>query len=923
MLVGLAATAPPAAAAGFGAGDLVVVRIGDGSAALSSAAFPVFLDEYTPSGTFVQSVALPTIASGSDARLTASGSSTTDGGLTLSPNSQYLALGGYDAAVGTPSVVSTTSATVNRVAAVVDSAGVVDTSTKLTAYSGSNIRGAVTSDGTNIWTGGSGTSTDGGVRYATKGMFGSSGTGVETSASNVRLPSIVDGQLYVSSGSGAFVGVNTVGSGTPTGAGNTMTNIASIPGGCFGYALLDRDPGVAGPDTLYAADQAQGINKFSFNGSTWTAKGGVSGNFTGITGSVVGSNAVLYATSGSGAGNGIVSLTDTAAFNASMSAAPAPLVPGTPNTVLRGLAFAPTPAPVSPAITTQPASQTINSGDSATMSVVATGTAPLSYQWYVGQSGDTSSPISGATSSSYTTPPLSTATSYWVRVTNAAGSVNSNTATITVGAANTLNGCKASTTPGAEMGHYPAWPGSQSYLRVACIFQHATGGGGDFVSSTYTIHDFSNVIYHNGAARTITNTAAIAAGATSFTATACTSMAGYVNRGISSATAGLAARTFIKNLAGCTINLNKATTAAIPAGTTFLVDNSAVRSVTDATLSPVSPMITSATSNFTAADTGLSVTGTNIPDGSTLTFLTATTADISSPPTAGAAQTVTIGGTLEVTTTRTVNDGAFPATNQITSTAARFQTSDVGLRVLGAGITQPCFIQTRNSATLVTLSSACSDGSVGTKTVTVGEPSFTAPTATDTVLNQGVQLPLDPSLVPGSPRCSADKPSGFGIEGTWLNPGAFQGGTFATQPAGTKAIGEILFNTSVITFGAYIIEVPTAIDPLIGAPHYNIVFPNVPTTLALCPSTATSPGLGFSIGINATTASQAAIPTGVGRPGTAQLRSTRASTTGSTSTVYITDDISGAGLKWTGTEFNRVCIIPSGPPDINFPCGDG
>jgi hypothetical protein len=34
-----------------------------------------------------------------------------------------------------------------------------------------------------------------------------------------------------------------------------------------------------------------------------------------------------------------------------------------------------------PAITTQPASQTVNPGTSAAFSVAATGTAPLRYQW--------------------------------------------------------------------------------------------------------------------------------------------------------------------------------------------------------------------------------------------------------------------------------------------------------------------------------------------------------------------------------------------------------------------------------------------------------------------------------------------------------------------------------------------------------------
>src|SRR5207245_5628213 len=56
-------------------------------------------------------------------------------------------------------------------------------------------------------------------------------------------------------------------------------------------------------------------------------------------------------------------------------------------------------APVAPSIITQPASQTVTAGQTAFFSVAATGTAPLSYQWQ-----KNSVAISGATSSSYTTP---------------------------------------------------------------------------------------------------------------------------------------------------------------------------------------------------------------------------------------------------------------------------------------------------------------------------------------------------------------------------------------------------------------------------------------------------------------------------------------------------------------------------------------
>ena len=95
----------------------------------------------------------------------------------------------------------------------------------------------------------------------------------------------------------------------------------------------------------------------------------------------------------------------------------------------------------SPKIIRNPTSQTVGSGQHVVLSVEATGTAPLTYQWYQGSSGNTSNPIGGATASSYTTPNLFTTTSYWVRVTNSvAPPASSNTAIITVGLPSKLTG---------------------------------------------------------------------------------------------------------------------------------------------------------------------------------------------------------------------------------------------------------------------------------------------------------------------------------------------------------------------------------------------------------------------------------------------------------------------------------------------------
>ncbi len=85
-----------------------------------------------------------------------------------------------------------------------------------------------------------------------------------------------------------------------------------------------------------------------------------------------------------------------------------------------------------PSITGQPQSQDFQNGQSGTLSVTATGGTPLCYDWYEGSSGDTSNPV-GTGASSFTTPLLTITTSYWVRVRNACGSVDSATATITVG----------------------------------------------------------------------------------------------------------------------------------------------------------------------------------------------------------------------------------------------------------------------------------------------------------------------------------------------------------------------------------------------------------------------------------------------------------------------------------------------------------
>jgi len=82
-----------------------------------------------------------------------------------------------------------------------------------------------------------------------------------------------------------------------------------------------------------------------------------------------------------------------------------------------------------PSITTQPVSQTVTEGASVSFTVVAEGTATLSFQWRKGGTA-----ISGATSATFSIAAVATsdAGSYDVVVSNSEGSVTSSAATLTV-----------------------------------------------------------------------------------------------------------------------------------------------------------------------------------------------------------------------------------------------------------------------------------------------------------------------------------------------------------------------------------------------------------------------------------------------------------------------------------------------------------
>lgn len=253
-----------------------MLRLGDGSAALSNASVAGFIEKYDITGAMVGTpIALPTAAAGGQHALTFGGTLVLDGELSLSTDGHYALVAGYDAPPGTASVASTTAANNNRVVGRIDAMGNVDTATAFNAsFSASNVRGVASSDGINIWASGNGNGGTGGVWHTTLGSTG--GTQILTAPNNMRWLGIFGGQLYGISGSANFTQVFSVGTGLPTTTGQMTTaspgmNAASPSG----FLVFDLNPNVAGMDTIYLADDSSvasggGIQKWTFDGTTWT-----------------------------------------------------------------------------------------------------------------------------------------------------------------------------------------------------------------------------------------------------------------------------------------------------------------------------------------------------------------------------------------------------------------------------------------------------------------------------------------------------------------------------------------------------------------------------------------------------------------------------------------------------------------------------
>jgi len=162
-------------------------------------------------------------------------------------------------------------------------------------------------------------------------------------------------------------------------------------------------------------------------------------------------------------------------------------------------------APAAPAITAQPVSETVAQPATATFTVAATGAATLMYQWSSCASNcniaNNWQAINGAIGASYTTPATTTAesgTQYRCVVTNSAGNVTSNAATLTV-----------------------------TLIPVAPVLKTATAGNGQVTLAWGTDTGATNYTVAYGTTSGVYNTTVNAGNATSYTVSGLTNGTTY------------------------------------------------------------------------------------------------------------------------------------------------------------------------------------------------------------------------------------------------------------------------------------------------------------------------------------------------------------------------------------------------------------
>src|SRR6266478_673153 len=240
-------------------------------------------------------------------------------------------------------------------------------------------------------------------------------------------------------GNGAAVALSGPASASATADSSGSYTFAGLPNGTYMIA-----PSHAG-FTFTPNSQSMAINGANVTGVNFTDTAqtfSISGTISPTAGGSGATVALTGATSATTAANSLGVYTFTGLVGGSYTITPSntgyTFTPASQSVTLStvnvtGVNFTGNTAAVAPTITAQPVSQTVTAGQTASFTVVATGTAPLNYQW---QKGGVN--IAGATAAIYTTPATTTSdngATFAVVVSNTAGTVTSAAAALTVNAA--------------------------------------------------------------------------------------------------------------------------------------------------------------------------------------------------------------------------------------------------------------------------------------------------------------------------------------------------------------------------------------------------------------------------------------------------------------------------------------------------------
>ena len=346
----------------FTAGNLVVYRVGDGSAALTNTATKLFLDEYSLNHdglgvTLVQSVP---VMLDETKQMMALGTGSAEGWMTRSNCGRYLLIPGYNVNAGS----SVTAGNVIRVAAVVDAQGTIDARIQSPDIApGSNFCSVASFDGTGVWMVGYGGTTDGGFYYAdrtseTPTVIGlgpiPSPIGGSTQQS-MRFARIFNGKLYLIRNT--FVwgidGLPTTPLGWNTAASASANIEAFYSSGQKNYDMFfaDLDPLNPGEKLVaYVTMTADGLTKYSKVDGAWVKHNtkNVIVNGRSIEGKVENGIVTLYIAASSSSTSGsdayLYKFVDNAGHNANFpetGSVTQLLSMGSNNKTIRSVAWAP------------------------------------------------------------------------------------------------------------------------------------------------------------------------------------------------------------------------------------------------------------------------------------------------------------------------------------------------------------------------------------------------------------------------------------------------------------------------------------------------------------------------------------------------------------------------------------------------------